>query len=201
MFAIYYDTIGASHEALNMNNKTNETTDYQNAVLILIKEKFPSFLLGVIIIFYLSFLVINKIGIKKESAKILDKKGIQIDTIKTYTVKLNDDLWGIAEKMYGSGFNAADIARANNLSEPYTLTENQILIIPSIAPKKPTQGDITEQAAQTQRVTEYVVQPGDYLWQIAEKIYGDGNQMGRLIDANRIPYPYNVEEGQKLLVP
>ena len=60
---------------------------------------------------------------------------------------------------------------------------------------------ITEQAAQTKRITEYTVLPGDYLWQIAEKIYGDGNQMNKLIDANNIPYPYNVEEGQKLIVP
>jgi len=121
--------------------------------------------------------------------------------MRTYTVKLNDDLWTIAEKMYGSGYNALDIAQANKLSEPYTLIENQILIIPSIAPKKSTQGEITKQAAQTQRITEYMVLPGEYLWQIAEKIYGDGNQMGKLIDANNIPYPYNVEEGQKLLVP
>jgi len=184
-----------------MKTKTFEITDYQNAVLILIKERFPSFLLGILIISYFSFFVINKIGIKNESAKAPEKKGIQIDTVKTYTVKLNDDLWVIAEKMYGSGFNATDIAQANNLSEPYTLSENQILIIPSIVPKKPTQGEITEQAAQTRRITKYVVLPGEYLWQIAEKIYGDGNQMGRLIDANRIQYPYNVEEGQTLLVP
>lgn len=184
-----------------MKNKVTEITNYQNAVFILFKEKFPSFLLGLLITSYLSLLVINKIGIKKEVAKVKEQKNIQIESMKTYTVKANDDLWEIAEKMYGSGYNAADIAVANKLSEPYTLTENQILIIPSIAPKKPTQGDITEQAAQTKRVAEYVVLPGDYLWQIAEKLYGDGNQMSKLIDANRIPYPYNVEEGQKLLVP
>jgi len=184
-----------------MKNNAPKITDYQNTILILLKEKFPSFLFGILITSYLAFFIINKIGIKKETAKARETKKTQIDAIKTYTVKLNDDLWGIAEKMYGSGFNAADIAAANNLPEPYTLTENQILIIPSVAPKKPTQGNITEQAAQTTHITEYVVLPGDYLWQIAEKIYGDGNQMSKLINANNIPYPYNVEEGQKLIVP
>lgn len=184
-----------------MKNKGYKITDYQNAVILLIKGKFPSFLLGLFIISYLSVFIISKIGIKKDVAQVRGKKSMQIDTVKTYTVKLNDDLWGIAEKMYGSGLNAADIAAVNNLSEPYTLTENQILIIPSLAPKKPTQGEITQEAAQTQKITEYVVLPGEYLWQIAEKIYGDGNQMGKLIDANRIPYPYNVDEGQKLIVP
>jgi len=138
---------------------------------------------------------------KRKQVQVKNTRSLKVESVKTYTVKFNDDLWGIAEKMYGSGLNALDIAAANHLSEPYTLTENQILIIPSVASKKPTQGDITEQAAQTQRATEYIVLPGEYLWQIAEKVYGDGNQMSKLIDANRIPYPYNVEEGQKLLVP
>lgn len=201
MFLIFYGTIRGRHEAPCMKNNTHKITDYQNAISLLMKEKFPSFLLGFLIASYLSFFILNKIGIKNETAQAPEAKSIQVDTIKTYTVELNDDLWGIAEKMYGSGLNAQDIAQANKLSEPYTLIENQILVIPSIAPKKPTQGEITEEAAQTKRITEYVVLPGEYLWMIAEKIYGDGNQMGKLIEANKIPYPYNVEEGQKLLVP
>lgn len=187
-----------------MNTQTLYPTDYQHAILILIKEKLPSFIVGCLVVSLLSYSLIKKIGVKVETAKIHEKdnsKQINVADVKTYTVKTGDDLWGIAEKMYGSGFNAEDIAKANKLVEPYTLTENQILIIPSIVSKKPTVGEITESAAQTEKVTEYVVLPGEYLWQIAEKVYGDGNQMNKLIDANRIPYPYNVEEGQKLLVP
>lgn len=184
-----------------MKNKVHKIEDYQTAVSLLFKERFPTFLLGLLITSYLSIVMISKLGIKKDSAQVPVKKNIHVDAVKTYTVKLNDDLWGIAEKMYGSGLNATDIAATNNLAEPYTLIENQILVIPSISPKKPTQGEITQEAAQTQKITEYIVLPGEYLWQIAEKIYGDGNQMSKLIDANRIPYPYNVEEGQKLIVP
>ncbi len=187
-----------------MNTPSVYSTDYQHAILILIKEKLPSFIVGCLVVSLLSYTLIRKLGIKVETAKVHEQsKPQQIDVteVKTYTVKAGDDLWVIAEKMYGSGFNAEDIAKANKLVEPYTLTENQILIIPSIASKKPTIGDITEKAAQTKKITEYVVLPGEYLWQIAEKVYGDGNQMSKLIDANRIPYPFNVEEGQKLLVP
>lgn len=184
-----------------MNTSSAQPIDYQYAVLSVLREKFPSLLLGVAIVAFLSYTTIQRIGIKVDTAKTPEQKSIAVDSVNTYTVKSGDDLWGIAERLFGSGFNAEDIARANKLSEPYTLIENQILIIPSIASKKPTQGDITEKAAQTTRVTEYVVQPGDFLWEIAEKIYGDGNQMSKLIEKNNIPYPYNVEEGQKLLVP
>jgi len=184
-----------------MKNHPYGLTDYQNAVMLLIKEKFPSLLLGFLIATYFFLFIYNKIDFKREKIKVAETKRMKVGAVKTYTVQLNDDLWGIAEKMYGSGFNSVDIAQANRLSEPYTLIENQILIIPSIAPKKPTQGDLTEEAAQTKVASEYVVLPGEYLWQIAEKLYGDGNQMSKLIDANRIPYPYNVEEGQTLLVP
>ncbi len=186
-----------------MKKKQNPITDYRNETFALIKEKFPVFLLGLLISSYILVFAVGKmkIGLNKDKATMTKNKSIQIDTVKTYTVQLNDDLWGIAEKMYGSGFNAIDIAKVNKLSEPYVLTENQILIIPSIQPKLPTKGEITDEAAQTKKISEYIVLQGEYLWQIAEKIYGDGNKMGLLIDANRIPYPYNVEAGQKLIVP
>jgi len=184
-----------------MNNVPYTTIDYRNAIVGLLREKFPSFILGLFLVSFISYFTIDKMGIKIDAAKVPIRKNISIDSVKTYTVRNGDDLWGIAEKMYGSGFNARDIAQANKLSEPYTLVENQILIIPPSASKKPTQGDITEKAAQIKEITEYVVLPGEYLWQIAEKVYGDGNQMSKLIEGNNIPYPYNVEEGQKLLVP
>jgi len=184
-----------------MKEKPSYSTDYQHAVLILLREKLPSVLIGSAVSFLLVFFILSKIGIKPERAKVRELKKADKVNAKTYTVKNGDDLWGIAEKMYGSGYNLGDIAKENKLVEPYTLTENQILIIPSIKPKQPTVGTITEKAAQTKKISEYIVLPGEYLWQIAEKVYGDGNQMSKLIDANRIPYPYNVEEGQKLLIP
>jgi len=177
--------------------------DYQKAIVVLIKGKYPSLIFGFIVCFCAAFFITQTVQIGRASKhKETQKKDtLSISEVKTYTVQQGDDLWGIAEKFYGSGFNAYDIAKLNKLDEPYSLNENQILLLPSAKAKKPTQGEITESAPSTQHITEYVVKPGEYLWQIAEKIYGDGNQMSKLIDANRLPYPYNVEEGQKLIVP
>lgn len=177
------------------------TVDYKQAVFLLLKEKTPYFLAGVALFFMVTApfipIIVNQQFTTSEPTRTLP-----VDTsVKIYTVKTGDDLWKIAEQMYGSGYNAFDIAKANKLQEPYVLTENQILIIPKIASKESTQGDLTPKAVSTKKISSYVVKPGDYLWLIAEKVYGDGNQMSKLIESNNLPFPYDVTEGQKLIVP
>lgn len=51
---------------------------------------------------------------------------------RTYTVKSNDGLWTIAQEVYGDGYKWTEIAKANNLESPYTLTEGQELAIPDV---------------------------------------------------------------------
>jgi nucleoid-associated protein YgaU len=179
---------------------TLPSIDYKKSTHLLLKEKTPLFVAGVGMFFLVAAPFI-KMYATRTNTQLHESKSIRVENVKIYTVQAGDDLWKIAEKVYGSGYNAYDIAKANKLTEPFTLSENQMLVIPSIAAKTPTQGEVTEKAASIQKINEYIVQPGDFLWQIAEKVYGDGNQMGKLIEANNIPYPYNVEEGQKLIVP
>ncbi len=178
-----------------------KTTDYKNAVHLLLKEKTPYFIAGFTLFFIavtpiIPLFATNHVAPKKNAPTFPVDSSIQI-----YTVQPGDDLWKISEKIYGSGYNLFDIAAANKLQEPYALIENQILVIPKVKSKTPTQGDVTEKAASTKKISSYVVKPGDYLWLIAETIYGDGNQISRLIKANNLPYPYEVVEGQKLIVP
>jgi len=173
-----------------MKSTISLQNDYQNMFLLLVKEKLPAFLLGVwtatVVIFFLFQKPIINSFFPKTSLTNSKKIGF-VDQVKTYTVKQGDDLWSISERFYGSGFNAYDIAQVNKLNEPYVLAESQVLIIPSIESKKPTQGEITPNAASTKRITEYVVGQGEFLWQIAEKMYGDGNQMSKIIDGNNLP--------------
>ena len=49
----------------------------------------------------------------------------------TYTVVKGDCLWNIAAKVYGSGFLFDEIAKANGISEPYTIYVGQQLTIPA----------------------------------------------------------------------
>ncbi|WP_238072153.1 LysM peptidoglycan-binding domain-containing protein, partial [Rhodococcus zopfii] len=47
----------------------------------------------------------------------------------------------------------------------------------------------------------HTVAPGDSLWAIAERIYGDGNQYQRIADANGIANPDLIHPGQVLTLP
>ena len=49
----------------------------------------------------------------------------------------------------------------------------------------------------------HVVQPGDTLWAIAKKYYGDGNQYPKIYNANKdkIKNPNLIYPGQKLVIP
>ncbi len=51
---------------------------------------------------------------------------------RTYTVQSNDGLWTIAQEVYGDGYKWTEIAKANNLESPYTLTQGQELVIPDV---------------------------------------------------------------------
>ncbi|PJC31398.1 hypothetical protein CO049_04255 [Candidatus Roizmanbacteria bacterium CG_4_9_14_0_2_um_filter_36_12] len=124
-------------------------------------------------------------------------------TPKTYTVAEGDDLWNIAEKFYGSGFNAYDISVANKLIDASILETGQKIIIPNVARREPTIGEIS--ATQTEQVTytegKYVVQPGDSLSIIAQKVYGDLYAWHRILQANNLLNADQIEIGMILTIP
>ena len=161
---------------------------------LLIRQKLPYFLAGFFIAISLILIIFRKTII----SPLFQRRTVTIQkkiSEKKYVVREGEDLWQIAEKNYGSGFNAYDIAQVNALNEPYILLPGQELIIPSVAKRFPTQGDIVPID------NIYTVQEGDYLFQIAEKTYGDGNLVYKIIEANKIHEPYTIEVGQKLLIP
>jgi len=186
-----------------------EEPNYQSLLKITLIKKMRPFLLGLTILLVTSVTLLNFLPkTKLFQLRAINKNTTKVQptpTPRVYTIQEGDDLWIIAQKFYGSGFNAYDIAQANNLDDTENIHPGNKLIIPSVRPKLPTEGEVSQSAATTSQVvqtgTVYVVQPGDFLWQIAVNFYGDGLMQNKIIDANHIPYPYNVEVGQKLIIP
>lgn len=176
--------------------------NYRVYTALLIRQKLPYLLVGLVVILSVFFVIFKKTIIRNIFQKKVSITSSKKAT-KQYVVLAGEDLWQIAEKNYGSGFNAYDIAQVNNLKEPYILQAGQTLLIPSVTKRFPTQGDIAPVGASQSGITGkmYIVKEGDFLFQIALEAYGDGNLAQKIIDANKIPEPYTIEVGQKLLIP
>ncbi len=189
--------------------------NYQKLLVLTVKERYFSLFLGLLASLIISSLTykiflkdirINlsfKIPTFKFGSKTIKNKVEEKKPLKTYVVAEGDDLWNIAEKFYGSGFNAYDISVANKISDSSNLEVGIKLVIPQVTPRQPTVGDIS--AIATSQVTyvenKYVVQPGDSLSIIAQKVYGDLFAWPRIMNANNLATPDSIEAGMVLIIP
>lgn len=95
---------------------------------------------------------------------------------QTYTVKAGDNLWSIAQEVYGDGNSWRSIATANNLSNPdFVHAGNELKL-----PDQVVEGQVSSIAAET-----YTVKSGDSLWSIAQEIYGDGFKWTTIYENNK----------------
>lgn len=199
-----------------MKKKYRKIAGYQGLLFETVKEKYFDLIIGLFvsaIIFSLLYQNLQK-NINLRMAfklpyfnfinKPVTKKVVKKLSIKTYVVAEGDDLWHLAEKFYGSGFNAYDISIANKLDPSSVIEPGQKLIIPVVTPRAPTVGDILE-GASTSKVTytegKYIVQPGDSLSLIAQKVYGDLYAWPRLLQVNSLISPDQIEVGMILTIP
>ncbi len=196
-----------------MKNKVT-SINYQKLLISTVKERYFNLMLGMIVSLLISTFL-YKLMVKNFTFKIafslpkIQKQSLpKIPNLpappnRTYLVKEGDDLWHIAEKFYGSGFNAFDISLANKIDPNSSIEVGQKLIIPNVKRREPTVGDIS--AASTSQVTytegKYVVQPGDSLSLIAFKVYGDLYAWPRILQANNLLYPDMIEVGMVLSIP
>ena len=189
--------------------------DYQKLLILTVKEKYFNLFLGLLASFIITSLTyktfvknihINiafklptfEFGTKKVANKVAEQK-----PLKTYVVKEGDDLWNISEKFFGSGFNAYDISVANKISDSSNLNVGIKLVIPQVTPRQPTVGEIS--AITSDKVTyvenKYIVQPGDSLSIISQKVYGDLFAWPRIMNANNLLSPDSIEAGMVLIIP
>src|SRR3989344_48999 len=188
--------------------------NYQKLLILTVKEKYFSLLVGLFVSFFISSLTYKtflknirvnltfKLPTLNFTSKVKKKVAVN-KPLKAYVVAEGDDLWNIAEKFYGSGFNAYDISLANKITDSSNITAGQKLIIPQVTPRQPTVGEIS--ATSTSQVTyvenKYVVQPDDSLSIIAQKVYGDLYAWTRIMNANNLATPDSIEAGMVLIIP
>ena len=121
-------------------------------------------------------------------------------------VAKGDNLWKIAEKQYGSGYNWVDIAKENNLKNAGQITEGQELKLPKTAIKEVTQvaaGESRLAPTNTIEGDSYTVAKGDSLWNISVRAYSDGYKWVEIAKLNEISLAKAnyIEVGQVLKLP
>lgn len=101
------------------------------------RESYISITIGFITVVSLGTVAYNYFSNKASKSSVLGKSINQTPTEQkpstnqeTYVVAKGDDLWKIAVKMYGDGFAWVKIAKANNLSNPSDIHQDNRLIIP-----------------------------------------------------------------------
>lgn len=119
----------------------------------------------------------------------------------TYTVQPGDTLSKIAKKYLGNASLWRKIYEDNKatIKNPNLIRVGQKLII-NLSGNAAGGAKTT---AVSSNANTYVVQPGDNLWKIAKKVYGQRFAWRRIFEANRnvISNPGTIHVGQQLLTP
>ena len=180
---------------------------------IKINESTISMVLGVAVLLVTAGLIINyfkninKEAITDQAAQINQEQVTELpgepnlDNLPlNYEVQANDNLWKIAEKFYGSGYNWVDIVKENSIQNPDILNTGTVLVIPQAEVIMP---EVIAQTVFGKTIDEssYTVKKGDHLWGIAVRAYGDGFRWPEIAKENNIENPDVIEIGMVLSLP
>jgi nucleoid-associated protein YgaU len=188
---------------------------------IKLNESTISMILGAVIIIVVGVLVVNYFkgkGATTTGQLPENNTGNQVTNEEnqtvpgtSYTVAKGDNLWSIAQKTYGSGYNWTDIAQTNNLKNPSTIKVGQVLSLPTVQAKAATSAStVTAQpvskfnvGTNSEAITgaTYQVVKGDCLWKIAVRAYGDGFKWVEIARENKLVHPNLIYSGNILVLP
>ena len=183
-----------------------------NKVLPQVKwgESYTSLFLGIVVVVVAAVLVFSFLkgrnfnkNTATQSSSTTQEQQVKNALPKTYEVKEGDDLWGIAEKVYGSGYNWVDLANANKLENPGLLFVGTKLTVPDVKPRVATEtgSQMVAQNVNAITGTTYTVVKGDYLWEIAIRAYVDGYKWVEIARANNLVNPDVIHSGNVLKLP
>lgn len=109
-----------------------------------------------------------------------------------YVVQAGDWLYQIARTF---GVEPEAIIDANDLADPGALEVGMVLLIP-VESETTTEPDGT--TTPLAGATTYIVQPGDWIWQIARTF---GVDPEAIIEANDLTNPTMIQPGDELIIP
>lgn len=164
-----------------------------------LNESTISMVLGAVVIVVVGILVANYFKDRK-AGSLPSGNGNKTESTanQTYLVSKGDNLWKIAEKVTGSGYNWVEIAKENNIKNPGIIYEGQELTIKE-------NNNFTAVKTGTQNTTisgaTYEVQKGDNLWNIAVRAYGDGYKWSEIARENKLVHPNIIHSGNILILP
>jgi nucleoid-associated protein YgaU len=124
----------------------------------------------------------------------------------THTVKANDTLIALARKYYGDDSKWTLIYEANRLSNQNSLTVGQKLTIPGPKGVKVDRQIVRVSNAKPKKASPgraHRVQPGDTLYKLSRKYYGDESKWERIYNANEDLFSEkeSLEPGDVLIIP
>jgi len=182
-------------------------------------ESYTSLILGAIVALIIGIIFVSFAKVSRNLQTISTKEGPRIDeqsksnTSSTYTIKPGDDLWSISENVYKDGYKWVEIAKVNKLENPGLIHVGNKLIIPTIAPTFLQEKSVVQnikQDSQKQNVVmqnnsittaTYTIKPGDNLWDIAVRAYGDGFKWPEIAKANNLENPDLIFSDNLLQIP
>lgn len=166
-------------------------------------KSYTSLVLGLVVIVVL---VVFGITLIKGKGSITQTSSISTEDLQPsfYIVKSGDSLWTISENIYKSGYNWADIAKANNLENPGLIFAGTKLEIPKLQIKTT---EVNAEKAFEQSTNSsitgspYIVIKGDNLWEIAVRAYGDGYRWVDIAKINNLANPNLIHSGNVFKIP
>ena len=184
-------------------------------------SSYTSLILGAIVVVVVAILfvifakgsrVIQTISTNENPAMDSQTAQDKSNTSSTYTIKPGDDLWSISETVFHDGYKWVEIAKINKLEEPGLIHAGNKLLIQTISPTVVQKEIITSKEIipssqstimQNDSITQntYKIKPGDNLWDISVRAYGDGFKWPELAKVNNIEIPNLIYAGNVLKIP
>jgi nucleoid-associated protein YgaU len=167
-----------------------------------INENLISSVLGGVVVILMGVMIFNYFKSVNRTGTLTEEAAVKVEEVNgteggVYEVKKDDELYKIAEKIYGDGKKYVEIANENGIANPDLIEVGMKLKLPDVE-------KVQVEVAKTNESSSYTVVVGDHLWKIAVAQYGDGYAWVKIYDANKKLIgrnPNEIEKGMVLALP